>query len=157
QPAIPPVAPPDPPDTENKVPCDNCGYVNKNNARFCANCGSPLVTVRARPAARLQIKSPRGSWRLNIDDSKLPCRIGRRDPSQGHYPEIDLAEHDRGIASRHHALIQRDGQDGYALVDLGSTNGTYVNGTRLAASSPRRLYAGDKIKVGEVEIEFRWT
>lgn len=154
-----PVAPPPPPSVapQSVIACDNCGYINKPNARFCANCGSPLQrSVRTRPPARLNIKSPRGQWRVQIDEQTLPCRIGRRDPSQGHYPEVDLAEHDRGIASRHHALIQRDGGDGYAVVDLGSTNGTFVNGARLAPSAPRRLYAGDRIKIGEVEMEFRW-
>ena len=58
---------------------------------------------------------------------RIPSRSGRRDPRQNHYPEVDLAEYDRGIASRHHATIQRDG-DFYTLVDLGSTNGTMING-----------------------------
>lgn len=156
-PVIPdaPVAPA-PSVVPGSIACDNCGYINKPNARFCANCGSPLQRAQIRPPARLNIRSPRGTWRVAIGEQTLPCRIGRRDPSQGHYPEVDLAEHDRGISSRHHALIQRDGNDGYAIVDLGSTNGTFVNGTRLAPSVPRRLYAGDKIKIGEVEMEFRW-
>ncbi len=159
-PLAPPAAlpPPTPPAAAQAgaIVCNNCGYINKPNARFCANCGSPVQPVQARPPARLNIKSPRGQWRVQIEEQSLPCRIGRRDPSQGHYPEVDLAEHDRGIASRHHALIQRDGNDAYAIVDLGSTNGTFVNGTRLAPSAPRRLYAGDRIKIGEVEMEFRW-
>jgi pSer/pThr/pTyr-binding forkhead associated (FHA) protein len=92
---------------------------------------------------------------MRLDDD-IPYRIGRRDPSQSHYPELDLAEHDRGIASRHHATIQR-ANDTYTLTDLGSTNGTLVNGTRLAAFTPQRLQPGDQIKVGEVEMEFRWA
>jgi pSer/pThr/pTyr-binding forkhead associated (FHA) protein len=80
-------------------------------------------------------------------------RIGRRDPRQNHYPEIDLAEHDRGIASRNHALIQRD-TGGYSLVDLGSTNGTLLNGALVPPRTPQRLRSGDRIKIGEVEIEF---
>ena len=81
---------------------------------------------------------------------------GRRDPRQNHYPELDLAEHDRGIASRRHAIIDRDG-DYYTIVDLGSTNGTRVNGALLPANQPQRLRTGDRIKIGEVEIEFRWN
>jgi pSer/pThr/pTyr-binding forkhead associated (FHA) protein len=80
-------------------------------------------------------------------------RIGRRDPRQNHYPELDLAEHDRGIASRNHAIINRD-TGGYTLIDLGSTNGTFLNGTPVSARSPQRLRSGDRIKIGEVEIEF---
>jgi pSer/pThr/pTyr-binding forkhead associated (FHA) protein len=87
---------------------------------------------------------------------RMPVRIGRRDPRQNHYPELDLAEHDRGIASRHHATIQRDG-DFYTLTDLGSTNGTMLNNALIVPRVPQRLTQGDRIKIGEVEIEFRWS
>jgi pSer/pThr/pTyr-binding forkhead associated (FHA) protein len=100
------------------------------------------------------VSSPRGSWEMKLE--RLPCRIGRRDPRQNHYPELDLAEYDRGIASRHHATIQRDG-DYYTLVDLGSTNGTMVNGVLVPPRQPQRLRQGDRIKVGEVEMEFRYA
>jgi pSer/pThr/pTyr-binding forkhead associated (FHA) protein len=123
--------------------------VNKARARFCAWCGAPLG---ARPAARLRLTSRRGSWEQKLDRPTM--RIGRRDPRQQHYPEIDLAEHDRGIASRNHAVIQRDG-DSYAIIDLGSTNGTFLNGARLVPNMPRQLRSGDRLKIGEVEMEFR--
>ncbi|NTV99927.1 MAG: protein kinase [Oscillochloris sp.] len=131
--------------------CARCGRVNKGRARFCAGCGAPLSEP---PKPRLHITSPHRSWELPID--RLPVRIGRRDPRQNHYPELDLAEHDRGIASRHHATIQRDG-DFYTLTDLGSTNGTMLNNTLIVPRVPQRLSQGDRIKIGEVEIEFRWS
>jgi hypothetical protein len=133
------------------IACGNCGYVNKAKARFCANCGTPLG---APPTARLLATSPRGTWEVKLE--KMPCNIGRRDPRQNHYPAVDLAEHDRGIASRNHATIQRDG-DNYTITDLGSTNGTMINGVNIQANVPQRLHQGDRIKVGEVELEFRWS
>lgn len=150
QPA-PPVAQPAAPPAEDLVACIHCGRMNKKRARFCAGCGSPLAEP---PVARLMVTSPHRSWELRLD--KLPVRIGRRDPRQAHYPELDLAEHDRGIASRHHATIQRDG-DFYTITDLGSTNGTMLNGVLVKARVPQRLRQGDRIKVGEVEMEFRWS
>lgn len=131
------------------TPCSRCGRVNKPGARFCAGCGAPLGAL---PVARLLISSPRGAWEQKID--RTPIRIGRRDPRQNHYPELDLAEHDRGIASRNHAVINRSG-DTYTLTDLGSTNGTLLNGTLMPHNQPQRLRSGDRIKIGEVEIEFR--
>jgi serine/threonine protein kinase len=148
-PAVP-VAPVEVPPADGR-PCDRCGRINKAGARFCAGCGTPLG---APPVARLLVSSPRGSWEQRID--RLPLHIGRRDPRQSHYPELDLAEHDRGIASRRHAIINRDG-DYYTVVDLGSTNGTRLNGALLTANQPSRLRSGDRIKIGEVEIEFRWS
>ena len=102
--------------------------------------------------ARLRCTSPRASWEKVIDTS--PIRIGRRDPRQNHFPELDLAEHDKGIASRNHAVIKRNG-DNYTITDLSSTNGTFLNGKRIAANAPQPLRTGDKIKIGEVEMEFR--
>jgi hypothetical protein len=53
--------------------------------------------------------------------------------------------------SGHHFKIVPDG-DVFVLVDLGSTNGTYVNRERVRA---RRLSSGDVIHAGQVEFEFR--
>ena len=53
--------------------------------------------------------------------------------------------------SRHHSRIQRAGS-GFVITDLGSTNGTYVNGQRLAAD--HRLADGDIITVGAVSLRF---
>jgi Protein of unknown function (DUF3662)/FHA domain len=52
--------------------------------------------------------------------------------------------------SRRHAEIRRIG-DGYSLVDLGSTNGTEVNGQRIAETA---LMNGDVIGVGETRLTF---
>jgi serine/threonine protein kinase len=157
-PAIPTAKPTPPPPparpvvpAEDGTPCARCGRVNKGRARFCAGCGSPLAEP---PKPRLLVTSPHRSWELSME--RLPVRIGRRDPRQNHYPELDLAEHDRGIASRHHATIQRDG-DFYTLTDLGSTNGTILNNSLIVPRVPQRLTQGDRIKIGEVEIEFRWS
>ncbi len=139
------------PDPAHAPPCPRCGRLNKAQARFCATCGTPLV---APATARLVVRSPHRTWELPV--GKEPLRIGRRDPRQNHYPEVDLAEHDRGIASRNHAMVQRDG-DYYTITDMGSTNGTLLNGTLIIPRQPQRLRQGDRIKIGEVEIEFRWS
>ncbi len=56
-----------------------------------------------------------------------------------------------GNTSRHHAQIHRAGS-GFVISDLGSTNGTYVNGTRLMAD--HRLADGDIVTVGSVSLRF---
>ena len=53
--------------------------------------------------------------------------------------------------SRHHAKVQRAGT-GFVISDLNSTNGTYVNGARLATE--HRLADGDTITVGAVTVRF---
>jgi serine phosphatase RsbU (regulator of sigma subunit) len=53
--------------------------------------------------------------------------------------------------SRHHAEIRKDG-DGFALKDLGSKNGTLLNGTRIGGE--QRLRPGDVITLGEHALTF---
>jgi serine/threonine protein kinase len=158
--------------------CPNCGRGNKASARFCAACGTSLpaqvaavpppspVVQPARPApmpvqqpvalppARFVITTPRGTWQYPL--LNLPCRIGRRDPSQNHYPELDLADYDRGHASRRHAVVERRG-DQYVVTDVGSVNGTILNGTTLPPHRPQPLRANDRIRIGDVELRFEWA
>jgi two-component system NtrC family sensor kinase len=61
----------------------------------------------------------------------------------GRDPSCDVPLRDPGI-SRHHARLELRG-DHYVLKDLGSANGTYVNGMRVSESS---LQAGDQIRLG---------
>lgn len=57
---------------------------------------------------------------------------------------------DDAHVSKLHARVYRDG-DGWLVEDLGSTNGTDVDGT--AVSGPTPLGAGSRIRIGEVELE----
>lgn len=55
--------------------------------------------------------------------------------------------------SRRHALIHAQGQEEFWLVDLGSSNGTYLNGRRV--SLPSQLNDNDKVSVGNSVFAFR--
>ena len=55
-------------------------------------------------------------------------------------------------ASRHHVVFERLAA-GWAVQDLGSTNGTLVNGEPLRDSRP--LYPDDQILIGETKIVYR--
>ncbi len=55
------------------------------------------------------------------------------------------------MLSRQHARIVKDGNGGLAIEDLGSRNGTYVNGERLVSIQP--LKSGDRITVGGVTLK----
>ena len=54
-------------------------------------------------------------------------------------------------ASSLHAELRPDGA-GYVLIDLGSTNGTSVNGQPVAAHTPHMLHAGDVITIGDTVL-----
>ncbi len=57
----------------------------------------------------------------------------------------DIVINDAEISRRHARLVSQAG--GYVLEDLGSTNGTFVNGQRLA--SPYILRPGETVTLGE--------
>jgi len=56
------------------------------------------------------------------------------------------------LVSRNHAMIRRLGKNDFYLIDVGSSNGSYVNGRRIA--TPQQLKDGDEIKIGETTMVF---
>ena len=68
----------------------------------------------------------------------------------GRSEECDISFPDDGSLSRVHARLDRDGDD-WMLVDLGSTNGTFVNGERI---NEVRLQPGDVIELGDARMRF---
>jgi hypothetical protein len=56
-------------------------------------------------------------------------------------------------ASSHHAEIRPNAQ-GYLLVDINSRNGTFVNEQRLLPQTPRLLFSGDVIRIGETRLTY---
>lgn len=73
-----------------------------------------------------------------------PCRIGR---SEGN---TIVLEDD--MASRNHAILQASEAGVFYLTDVGSTNGTLLNGSRVTA--PMTLKAGDLIQIGNHAFTF---
>jgi hypothetical protein len=94
-----------------------------------------VPSVRA-PDIVIEIKEPNRPPR-RIPASGAPIRIGRA-------PECELVLRDSRASRRHARLAARNGL--LVLTDLGSTNGTRVNGHRV---SEVVLGAGDRITIGE--------
>lgn len=69
----------------------------------------------------------------------------------GRSAEADLVLEDPYASDFHMRLVAQD--NGIMLHDLGSTNGTYVNGRRVTA--PTQLRRGDTIQVGKTVMEVR--
>jgi pSer/pThr/pTyr-binding forkhead associated (FHA) protein len=92
------------------------------------------------PARRFEKLSPSPVERLVI--------FGRED-----LPDF-LILHDSPI-SREHFGIERDDQGRFNLIDLGSANGTFLNGRRLESNAIRWLKQGDVVRAGRQEFTFR--
>jgi len=76
--------------------------------------------------------------------------LGERTTTVGRLPECTITINDSNV-SRNHAEI-RPGTTSYIVVDLGSTNGTMVNGSRIAAE--HRLSDGDIVSFGSTHVRF---
>jgi predicted component of type VI protein secretion system len=89
-----------------------------------------------------------------------PALVFKEGPLAGRRIEVEaelvLGREDAGLTiedeeiSRRHAVI-RPGDGGLEIEDLGSTNGTYVNGSRI--QGPTRLGGGDTVKLGRSILE----
>jgi hypothetical protein len=70
----------------------------------------------------------------------------------GRASDCDLVLAQDNFVSAHHARLSRNG-GGYWVEDLGSTNGTLLNGRRVLARAPLRR--GDRLQVGRTTLELR--
>jgi pSer/pThr/pTyr-binding forkhead associated (FHA) protein len=83
------------------------------------------------------------SWRFELQSERTTV---------GKAAENDIALADDATASGLHAILERF-PAGWCVTDLGSSNGTWVNGERIWAS--HRLRSGDEIRLGQTRLIFR--
>jgi hypothetical protein len=156
--------------------------VNHSGSVFCSSCGAQLIAtdlttqsihtdqVRATVGANTPppVSRPLGtrdadSWgSLHLMDngqilplsSRNDYTLGRVSEGQPVMPDIDLTPYNayaNGV-SRLHAMIHRDGRR-VVIMDLGSANGSYVNGKRLTPNTERLLNHGDVIVLGKLKFQ----
>ncbi len=112
----------------------------------------PAASAAAPPAARPKRANPADRPWLDVDGERYPLMgamtiLGRDDSA-------DIILDDPGISRRHSELrVTTDGPHFVSTVrDLGSTNGTFLNGERITSE---HLEDGDRITVGRTSITFR--
>jgi pSer/pThr/pTyr-binding forkhead associated (FHA) protein len=150
--------------------CKHCGTDNPEDANFCGQCGRPLarpgdattgvfrldehtdVPEEAPqadgedPAAELEpgtallvvVRGPNNGARFLLDRDVVTV---------GRHPESDIFLDDITV-SRRHAEFRREGIR-FWVHDVGSLNGTYVNGSRV---DDQVLHLGDEVQVGKFKL-----
>jgi hypothetical protein len=160
--------------------CPNCQHKEMSGAIYCSKCGAQLIdmtiathkihTAETRQAAERdtgRIKPPSAghlqSWiSLNMIESgqilpladRTEFTLGRSAEGQPIVPDVDLSPHNayaNGV-SRLHAVLKLI-KDQIILMDLGSSNGTYLNGTRLAPYVETPVAHGDVIYLGKLKMQ----
>ena len=149
------------PETTLRIMLKLCSRIRELQSRLGDDDDSRLLLVgevaprrppeAAAPAAAARLVHASG-LELRIPDV-AEARVGRPDPAVGSVPEIDLtALNEEGTVSRSHArILQREGKLMVAA-EPGATNGTFVNGQRLAPGSPCEVRPGDTIAFGKVVL-----
>jgi predicted component of type VI protein secretion system len=114
---------------------------------------APPQPADATATPEFQLRHAEGS--VQIPAGKDDCLIGRPDPATGAIPEINLGplDHARSL-SRRHARLHQAGGTVTLSEEPGVSNGTWVNGERLAAGQKVVLKSGDKLRFGAIELEF---
>ncbi|MCA2981570.1 MAG: GGDEF domain-containing protein [Myxococcaceae bacterium] len=104
---------------------DLLGEARKTNAAY-------LIVISARHAGTVgkMVKLEKGDFVL------------------GRSPDLPMPVDDDGISRRHCKIVQAPNGH-YQLVDLGSTNGTYLNGIKINVAT---LQDGDKIQIGATSV-----
>lgn len=165
------------------ITCSVCRNRELEGELFCSECGARLPsgppvatstaafaeTSRIRESARVpstafdSLRS--GQIGLLIDGAAKtivlegrPEYILGREGSEQLVPDLNLNPYgarEKGV-SRVHAALRHD-RTQLLLIDLGSTNGTRLNGKPLAAHQPARVENGDEIRLGKLmlRINFR--
>jgi len=72
----------------------------------------------------------------------------------GREEHVDFQIRNDALVSREHFSIERE-RNGFVIIELGASNGTFLNDKRLEPNSIVLLKEGDKIRAGEQEFIFR--
>jgi len=163
----------------NEMPsvyCTGCGEANPEGARFCSQCGTPLVRGQGERATETtSIISPVGELAEDFGDDSLTdaatldalppgtaLLVVRRGPNAGsrflldsdltligRHPDSDIFLDDVTVSRRHAEFYRQVGR--FTVRDVGSLNGTYVNRERIEETD---LSGGDEVQVGKFRLVF---
>lgn len=156
----------------NMRKCEECGFDNLEGTMVCEDCGFPIVqgtstltlefdrfsvsegvrphTVMLNELTDVRLEFVGYGERIDILPNQRTV-LGRADSNAVSVPDVDLSPFgafDKGVSRIHAALIRHDAS--LTLLDLGSSNGTLINGRRVSPNQPRVVQDGDEITFGQL-------
>jgi pSer/pThr/pTyr-binding forkhead associated (FHA) protein len=151
------------------VYCPECGFQNQETANYCAKCGALLVkdeggteTTQTFSPDELADDTSAGIVDVATEGPALVVRSGGGRAGEhflaqgeqttiGRSPDCEIFLDDVTVSRRHALLVQTE-DGGFAIEDLGSLNGTFVNRRRIEDST--RLQNGDEVQIGKYRLSF---
>lgn len=150
--------------------CSRCGVENPADHRFCKECGTPLEVSGGREVDDdtiiIHLLEDRGKspiaperiarlWLLDLTGEHVE-RVYELSDEQviiGRRQDCAVCLPGNTISRRHAQIRHQEGQ--YYLSDLGSTNGTVLNGEALVGEE--QLHDRDEVGVGIYKLIFKLT
>ena len=106
------------------------------------------------PANRSRTLVPPGAAPIPVPD-KDDVSLGRFDSVSGLAPDIELGPLDtKKLTSRRHARLVRENGETFVLEEIGTANGTFLNGTRIVTGAKTRVADGDTLRFGGVDLVY---
>ncbi len=161
--------------------CPNCQHQEIPGALFCSNCGAQLVEGEGTSTQNIQRGSTNQLQDTHLPVPEIPMPIalpesqvslyllengqiiplvgreeytlGRSAQGQPILPDIDLTPfkaYENGV-SRLHASIKAGKQ--IAVTDLGSVNGTLLNGKKIPPHQSHSINHGDVVTLGKLKVQ----
>jgi hypothetical protein len=137
------------------IRCPHCGILHRSTMRSCPATGAAMPHAASEPPEGGRgVNDTAGMARLVVQTAEGERTFYLRPMnSLGRHPNNSIQVLDK-IVSKEHCRIERDGER-FILRDLGSLNGTYLNGERVRGSSG--LSHGDLITLGATRAVFYET
>jgi pSer/pThr/pTyr-binding forkhead associated (FHA) protein len=101
----------------------------------------PSLVEEPDPATPCPVGAPDRLFPLDLAENL----VGRRSERKGIYPEVEIS--DPGVSHRHLKLI-RESDGSFVALELGSANGTRLNGAPMIPGVPLPVKAGDEFVLG---------
>lgn len=153
------------------VTCYNCGKKNRHDSVFCFSCGHLLEQGDNRFSTKrfsdklapeshyysrdsvliLKVRDADRDFEMRPQFSLSELVIGRSAANSAMLPDIDLASCDAeqmGVSRLHLAVKYED--EAIKVYDLGSANGSFINGQKLHPREIRVLRDGDELRLGHM-------
>jgi hypothetical protein len=155
--------------------CPTCQQASRVGELMCSHCGTPFVThgrttLIEKAASNTQLPTPRpigaaasheetditleGSGQRLTFPVSTAVVLGRNSHMQGDVqPDVHLNEFDaehQGVSRQHIKIIRK--HDLVYVADLGSSNGTFLNGRPLLRNTLRVLRNGDELQLGMLKL-----
>jgi pSer/pThr/pTyr-binding forkhead associated (FHA) protein len=166
--------------TNMSIVCPNCQQEEPDGAMFCSECSTKLITSGGLSTATIRTTDSRitqpgsapsppppekvgeGQVSLHIvrTGQILPLvgreefTLGRISQGQSILPDIDLSPYNayaQGVSRLHATLKLLKGE--LFIQDLGSSNGTRINNTKIQAHQDHRVQHGDVIALGRFKVQ----